>query len=109
MSETYHTTMVAHAAVLAAVDPLRSTVRIEPQGYLANGEPQCYLAVIAPNVLDLADRLHFKDGRKLPPDTTGLRELNTAALITELSRAISRIKAGEIQVATVKAWEVCRG
>jgi hypothetical protein len=106
MSETYQTTMVAHAAVLAAIDPLRSTVKIEPLGTLANGEPQCYLSVTAPNVHDLADRLHFKDGKKLEklPDP-----LNVTAMQTALNQAISRIKAGEIEIAVVKAWEVCRG
>jgi hypothetical protein len=109
MTENYETTMVNHAAVLAAVDPLRSTVKVEPKGRLANGEAMCFLTVTGPDMKALADALHFKDGKKLPVDATGVRELNTVAMMTAIHKAISRIKAGEIADATIKAWEVCRG
>ena len=106
MAETYTTTMVPHAAVLAAIDPIRSTVAVARDGFLADGAPQCWLTVAAPNVRDLADRLHMKDGKRLESIPA---PLNVTAMMTALHAAISRIKAGEAQTVTVKAWEVCRG
>ena len=106
MTENYETTMVNHAAVLAAVDPLRSVVKVEPKGRLADGGAMCFLTVTGPGMKALADALHFKDGKKLDPIPD---PLNVAAMMTAIHKAISRIKAGEITEATVKAWEVCRG
>jgi hypothetical protein len=98
--ESVETNNTLAAVSIAAVDPLRSTVRLEP----GSGQ-QINLTVTGPSIRLLWDKLHRKDGM----EAEKVDPVAVVAIWKAVNRQVSRVLAGECQSAEVKCWEVSRG
>lgn len=100
--EIVKTTIKPMAAILAAVDPLRTKLTIEATD---TADGICLITVAAPDAKALWDKLHPPVKDKLAqPDVHKVVDIFTA-----INRAISRIQAKEVTIVHLNAWEVCRG
>ena len=104
-TETISTVNPDMAAVVAAVDPLRTTITVESNG---TGDGFCRITVDGPEIKTLWNKLHptyghkFTEAEKLAqPDVHKVLDCNRA-----IHKAIKRIRAGEITRVSINVWEV---
>lgn len=95
------------AAVLGAVDPVRTTIVAEPSGdVMTSGKAFVSFVISGPNLRDAWDRWHGKDGRKLDPIPEPELVLK---IYDRLHAAIRQIQNDGRQSVTINCWEVCHG
>lgn len=103
--ETIRTGNFIMAGALASVDPLRTTIEIEPEQGSAEWRVAC--VVKCPNARALWARLHPAIGKPVDPPLTN--PIHTGLIIQAITRTQGRLRDKVSTLTRINCWEVCNG